>query len=48
MWYKIDRFFAPFSQFCFSLSRHEWILLFVAALLIGYFCMRGFGSRANY
>jgi hypothetical protein len=48
MWHKIDRALDPLFQLGCSLSRHEWIALFVVALIIGYFCMRGFGSRANY
>ena len=48
MWYKIEQFLGPVIHFCCSLSRHEWICVFVGALVIGYFCMRGFGSRANY
>jgi hypothetical protein len=26
----------------------DWLLVFVGAVLIGVFCMRGFGSRSNY
>jgi len=26
----------------------DWLLVFAAAVLIGVFCMRGFGSRSNY
>ena len=48
MWHQIERHLEPFFRFCCSLSRQEWIFVFVGALAIGYFCMRGFGSRANY
>ena len=48
MWYQIERHLEPFFRFCCSLSRQEWIVVFVGALIVGYFCMRGFGSRANY
>jgi len=48
MWYQIEQYTAPIFRFCCSLSRHEWIAVFVVALVIGYLCMRGFGSRANY
>ena len=48
MWHQIEGYMEPFFRFCCSLSRTEWIFVFVGALVIGYFCMRGFGSRANY
>jgi hypothetical protein len=48
MWHQVERYSEPFFRFCYSLSRQEWIFVFVGALVIGYFCMRGFGSRANY
>src|SRR3990167_10059800 len=48
MWCKIDRCLGPIFHFCSSMNRQEWIFVSVVALLIGYFCMRGFGSRANY
>ena len=48
MWCKIDRCLDPIFHYCASLNRQEWIYVSVGALVIGYFCMRGFGSRANY
>ena len=48
MWYQIERYLGPFFRACCSLNRQEWIFVFVGVLVIGYFCMRGFGSRANY
>lgn len=26
----------------------DWLLVFTVVVLIGVFCMRGFGSRSNY
>ena len=48
MWHKIDQALAPVFRVCASLDRQEWIGVFVVALTIGYFCMRGFGSRTKY
>ena len=48
MWYEIERIVHPVFRLCGSLSRHEWIFVFVGALVLGFICMRGFGSRANY
>lgn len=30
------------------LGTQEWLLVFIAAVAIGAFCMRGFGSRSRY
>ena len=32
----------------FRLDSQEWFLAMCAALLIGFFALRGFGSRSNY
>ena len=48
MWYRIERTLGPAFHFFGSLNRNEWIALFIATLVVGYFCMKGFGSRANY
>ena len=26
----------------------EWMLVLVGAIVIGFFCLRGYGSRSNY
>ncbi len=31
-----------------QMDREHWAVAFVALVLIGYFCMRGFGSRTSY
>ncbi|MDP6442994.1 MAG: hypothetical protein QGG36_04135 [Pirellulaceae bacterium] len=31
-----------------ALDRTQWILVFAGALVLGFICMRGFGSRSNY
>lgn len=31
-----------------SLSYHEWFLLLALTTVVGFMCMRGFGSRAEY
>ena len=48
MWNQIERVLGPLFRSCSSLSRYEWIAVFVGVLIVGYLCMRGFGSRANY
>ena len=31
-----------------SLDKQESLLMLVVVTIIGFFCMRGFGSRSNY
>ena len=31
-----------------GLDRQEWLVVLVVAMLIGFLCMRGFGSRSSY
>ena len=35
-------------NFVFHLNRQEWLLVLCGGLIIGTFCLRGFGSRSNY
>jgi hypothetical protein len=48
MWYKLDKYLAPLFNVCGSLDREEWIVVMATSVVIGYFFLRGFGSRANY
>jgi hypothetical protein len=31
-----------------SLDRQQWFFVFVGVVVLGFLCMRGFGSRTNY
>ena len=48
MWSYVERIMGPIFQLVRGLDRQEWIVLFVVAVLIGGYCMRGFGSRTKY
>jgi len=48
MWHFIERHCAPLFRCLSGLDRQEWIVVFAGALIIGYFCMKGFGSRTDY
>jgi hypothetical protein len=48
MWYKVESYLAPLFNACGSLDRQEWIFVMATSVIIGYFFLRGFGSRANY
>ena len=31
-----------------NIDRQDWLLVLVAAVVVGFFLLRGFGSRSNY
>lgn len=31
-----------------GLDRSQWMMIFVGVVAVGFFCMRGFGSRKDY
>ncbi len=31
-----------------KMGPQEWLLVLVGAIIVGFFCMRGFGSRSQY
>ena len=35
-------------QFFNQLDAQQWLMLLVAAVVLGFFCLRGFGSRSGY
>jgi len=46
---------APVDQFCREVMRfiegmdaQDWLLALLAVVVVGVFCMRGFGSRSDY
>jgi hypothetical protein len=41
-------YFKEVVDWVFRLDSQEWFLAMCAALVIGFFALRGFGSRSNY
>ena len=35
-------------RFIERMDSQDWLLTLVAVVVVGLFCMRGFGSRSNY
>lgn len=35
-------------NWCAHANRTEWMVVLVVAMLLGFLCMRGYGSRSNY
>jgi hypothetical protein len=48
MWNAYQQFCREILRWAMSLNRQEWLILLVAVTIIGFFCMRGYGSRNNY
>jgi hypothetical protein len=48
MWDTIWGFGADILHVIGRLDRMQWMVVFVGVLILGFICMRGFGSRANY
>ncbi|MCG8586227.1 MAG: hypothetical protein MI757_16085 [Pirellulales bacterium] len=37
-----------FAQYAGALDQQTWLLICAGGMIVGYFCLRGFGSRDNY
>ena len=48
MWDYVSRYADELGHMLHRLDRIQWLIVFVAALVIGFLCMRGFGSRKYY
>lgn len=48
MWHTIENLLGPLFNFCCSFNRQDWIYVMAGSVIIGYFFLRGFGSRTNY
>ena len=44
----MGRYWHDFIQLTDSMGTQHWMLVLGAVLVLGFFCMRGFGSRSNY
>lgn len=48
MYQYIDRFFQGASRCLDHMTPTQWFVALVVVLVVGGFCLRGFGSRSNY
>ena len=44
----MGHFYREVMQFIQHMDAQQWVLALLAMVLVGLFCMRGFGSRSNY
>ena len=44
----MGKFFREVVRFLEQLNTQEWVLVLVGLVIVGFVCMRGFGSRSNY
>jgi hypothetical protein len=48
MWSAYQQFCRTIMSWTLTLDRKEWLIILVVVTVIGFFCMRGYGSRNNY
>jgi hypothetical protein len=48
MWDTIWGYGGELVRVMGHLDRNQWFFVFAGVLVIGFVCMRGFGSRNNY
>jgi hypothetical protein len=46
--FNMWKYYSETVDSLFRLDSQEWFLAMCAALIIGFFALRGFGSRSNY
>jgi hypothetical protein len=44
----MSQFYTEAMRFLGRMDAQDWLLALLAVVVIGVFCMRGFGSRSNY
>ena len=44
----MDQFCRDVMRFIERMDAQDWLLALVAVVVVGLFCMRGFGSRSDY
>ena len=45
MWHTVERTLGDLTRMTGQMDREHWIVVFVAALVVGALLMRGFGSQ---
>ena len=44
----MTRLFHDALRYLERLDTQGWVLLLLGVIVVGFFCLRGFGSRSNY
>ena len=48
MWHDFQLLIGRAHTYMAHLDRNEWVIVFIVVILVGTFCLRGFGSRLGY
>ena len=48
IWLKLHEIYRDTWYWFGQLNQQEWLLLLVVVTVLGFMCMRGFGSRNSY
>jgi hypothetical protein len=46
--YSFSSAWNEFAHLAGRLDQQTWLVVCAIAMIVGYFCLRGFGSRNNY
>jgi hypothetical protein len=44
----MGKFYREVLRFLEQLDTQEWVLVLMGLVVVGFLCMRGFGSRSDY
>ena len=44
----MSKFYRDVLRFLEQLDTQEWVLVLMGLVVVGFLCMRGFGSRSDY
>ena len=48
MWGMFTNWISELYELSGGLTRQNWMIVLGIVVVVGFFCMRGFGSRTNY
>jgi hypothetical protein len=48
MWSQVRQTLADVFRWSGTLSQSEWFLMLIAVVVVGFVCLRGYGSRTAY
>ncbi len=44
----MDHYYHIIMRFLDRMGPQEWVIVLAAMIVVGFFCLRGFGSRSQY
>jgi hypothetical protein len=44
----LEHIFRDLARYSHNMQPKQWLMLLLASIIVGFFCLRGIGSRKNY